>query len=56
MALYNVIADSFVNGSYVVAGSVIEYDPPEGTEIADNLEAVVVDGKKGRTAPAPTDA
>lgn len=55
MALYKVLQDSFINGAFVVAGSVVDYDPPEGTEIADNLELAAVDGRK-RGAAKPADA
>lgn len=46
MAKYLVKELSFINNSLVPAGEVIDYDPPEGTTISSNLEAV----KKGRAA------
>lgn len=48
MAQYKVLAASFINDGLVEEGTVIEYDPPEGTEIGENLELV-----EGKPAKAP---
>lgn len=40
MAQYRVKAQSFINDTIVEEGTTIEYNPPEGTTISSNLEAV----------------
>lgn len=47
MAQYLVKQRSFINGALAEPGSTVDYDPPPGTTISDNLEPV----KGKRTKP-----
>lgn len=52
MARYKVLEKSFINDRIVEEGDEIDYDPPEGTEVSENLECLDPPAPSGRAKAA----